>query len=51
LLSLAASSIGSESVALTYTDGSWGIVPNHLSLYQHGSVAADVAAAKAAGFC
>jgi hypothetical protein len=47
----AASSLASESEALTYSRGRWGFVPNDLSLYEHGSVKADLAAAKAAGYC
>jgi glutamyl-tRNA reductase len=31
--------------------GRWGFIPNDLSYYQHGSVKADIAAAKAAGYC
>ncbi len=31
--------------------GRWRYSPQDLSIYQHGSVAADTAAAKAAGFC
>jgi flagellar capping protein FliD len=47
----AASSLASESEALTYSGGRWGFVPNDLSMYEHGSVKADLAAAKAAGYC
>ncbi len=47
----AAASIGSESESLTYSAGRWGFVPNDLSSYEHGSVKADIAAAKAAGYC
>lgn len=46
-----AASIGSESEALTYSAGRWGLVPNDLSFYKHGSVRADISAAKAAGYC
>lgn len=46
-----AAGLGSESQALTYSAGRWGLVPNHLSLYEHHSVKADIAAAKAAGYC
>jgi hypothetical protein len=35
----------------SYTDGHWEYAPNDLSIYQHRSVAADIAAAKAQGFC
>jgi hypothetical protein len=34
-----------------YADGRWSYSPGDLSIYLHGSVAADIAAAKAAGFC
>jgi hypothetical protein len=50
-LSGVASSLGSKSVALTYVGGRWGINPGNLGIYQHGSVHADLAAARAAGFC
>ena len=50
-LSGAAAAIGSVSEALTYTAGRWGFVPSDLSSYGHGSVKADIAAAKAAGYC
>ena len=50
-LSGVAASIGSESEALTYSAGHWRFVPNDLSFYKHGSVKADIAAAKAAGYC
>ncbi len=42
---------GTLTETLVYTAGSWGVSPADLSLYQHGSVAADVAAAKAGGNC
>jgi hypothetical protein len=41
----------SESESLTYSASRWGFVPNDLSYYEHGSVKADIAAAKAAGYC
>jgi hypothetical protein len=47
----AAASLGSESQALIYSAGQWGLVPSDLRLYKHGSVRADIAAAKAAGYC
>jgi hypothetical protein len=47
----AAASLASESESLTYSDGRWGFVPNDLSYYEHGSVRADIAVAKAAGYC
>jgi hypothetical protein len=46
-----AASIGSESEAFTYSGGRWGLVPDDLSFYRHGSIRADIAAAKAAGYC
>ena len=36
---------------LVYANGHWGFSPRDLALYRHGSVSADVAAAKAAGGC
>lgn len=47
----AAAGLGSVSQALIYSAGRWGLVPSDLSLYRHGSVKADIAAAKAAGYC
>jgi hypothetical protein len=35
----------------SYTDGHWSYSPVNPSIYQHGSVSADIAAAKAAGLC
>jgi hypothetical protein len=46
-----AASLGSESQALIYSAGRWGLLPSDLSLYKHGSVKADIAAAKATGYC
>jgi hypothetical protein len=37
--------------SLVYSGGRWGFSPRDLGLYRHGSVSADVAAAKAAGGC
>jgi hypothetical protein len=34
-----------------YADGRWGYSPADLSVYLHGSIAADISAAKAAGLC
>jgi len=34
-----------------YANGRWGYSPADLSVYRHGSVAADISAAKAAGLC
>jgi hypothetical protein len=42
---------GTLSETLVYADGSWGFSPRDLSLYQHSTVAADVAAAKAQSSC
>ena len=42
---------GTLTETLVYAAGSWGVSPGDLSLYQHGSVSADVAAAKAQGSC
>lgn len=35
----------------TYADGRWRYSPQNPSIYHHGSVTADIAAAKAAGLC
>ena len=42
---------GTLTEMFVYGAGSWGISPGDLSLYQHSSVSADVAAAKAVGGC
>lgn len=42
---------GKGEDVFAYANGNWGYTPNDLSIYQHGSVAADIAAAKAAGLC
>ena len=34
-----------------YVNGHWSYSPGDLSIYDHGSVTADIAAAKAAGLC
>jgi hypothetical protein len=34
-----------------YSHDHWGYSPSNLGIYQHRSVAADVAAARAAGLC
>jgi hypothetical protein len=47
----ALSKLGSATEVFKYHHGKWGYSPSDLGLYQHGSVAADVAAAKAAGLC
>ena len=41
----------STTETLVYAGGHWGFSPRDLALYRHGSVSADVAAAKAAGGC
>jgi len=41
----------SATETLVYANGHWGFSPRDLGLYQHATVAADVAAAKAAGGC
>ena len=46
-----AGALASESESLTYSAGRWGLVPDDLSFYKHGSIRADIAAAKAAGYC
>jgi len=42
---------GTLTETLVYAAGSWGVSPGDLSLYRHGSVSADTAAAKAKGGC
>ena len=42
---------GTAEDVFNYANGHWGYSPEDLSIYHHGSVAADIAAAKAAGFC
>jgi hypothetical protein len=55
IITQAASGTGSASAkdtyVLSYVNGQWAISPDDIATYQRGSVAADVAAAKAAGFC
>ena len=46
-----ASAIGSKSVALKYSAGRWGLLVDDLGIYSHRGVQADIAAAKAAGYC
>ena len=52
-VSLAGAATKPESATetLVYADGHWGFSPGDLGLYRHGSVSADVAAAKTAGGC
>jgi hypothetical protein len=40
-----------SEVVFNYVNGEWSYSPGDLSVYDHGSVAADIAAAKAAGYC
>lgn len=42
---------GTLTETLVYVAGSWGVSPGDLGLYQHTSVSADVAAARARGGC
>jgi hypothetical protein len=42
---------GTTEDVFSYANGHWSYSPEYLSVYQHGSVAADIAAAKAAGLC
>jgi hypothetical protein len=41
----------SGNEAFAYADGRWGYMPADMGLYKHGSVAKDIAAAKARGLC
>ncbi|HEV3381679.1 MAG TPA: hypothetical protein VG142_11945 [Trebonia sp.] len=50
-LSGAASSLGSATLAMSWTPAGWGIEPNQMDVYSHGSASADIAATKAAGEC
>ena len=47
----AASQLGTSHDVFNYANGHWVYAPNDLGIYHHGSVAADIAAAKALGFC
>ena len=42
---------GTAADVFNYADGHWSYSPEDLNIYHHGSVTADVAAAKAAGLC
>jgi hypothetical protein len=42
---------GTAEDVFNYTDGRWRYTPQNPSIYRHRSVAADIAAAKAAGLC
>jgi hypothetical protein len=48
---IAGASPGTAEDVFSYVDGHWSYSPENLSIYRHGSVTADIAAAKAAGFC
>ncbi len=41
----------SGNEAFAYAGGRWGYMPADMGLYKHGSVAKDIAAAKARGLC
>ena len=45
------SSLGTAGDVFNYVDGRWGYLPQDVSIYHHGSVAADIAAARTAGYC
>ena len=47
----AASQLRKSHDVFNYANGHWAYAPNDLSIYHHGSVSADIAAAKAQGFC
>jgi hypothetical protein len=42
---------GTIAAVFNYSKGYWGYSPSDISIYRHGSVNADVAAARAAGLC
>jgi len=50
-LSGVASAIGSGTMAETWTAAGWTVNPDDMSIYSHGSAAADIAAAKAKDSC
>ncbi len=43
--------LASGTEAFAYAGGRWGYMPADMGLYRHGSVAKDIAAAKARGLC
>jgi hypothetical protein len=43
--------LGNATMPATWTRSGWGVEPSGMSIYSHGSVSADIAAAKAAGDC
>lgn len=45
------SRLGPAEDVFNYANGHWGFSPGDPGIYHRGSVAADIAAAKAAGFC
>lgn len=47
----AAPNLGTTEDVFNYANGHWSYSPPDPSIYHHGSVTADIAAAKAAGFC
>jgi hypothetical protein len=47
----ASSNEGTVRAVFNYSGGRWGFSPGNLSIYHHGSVSADIEAARAAGFC
>jgi hypothetical protein len=42
---------GTIAAVFNYGKGYWGYSPSDISIYRHGSINADVAAARAAGLC
>jgi hypothetical protein len=48
---IAGASSDTAQDVFSYVNGHWSYSPEDLNIYYHGSVAADIAAAKAAGFC
>jgi hypothetical protein len=47
----ASSKLHTAQDVFNYANGHWSYSPGSLSIYHHESVAADIAAAKAAGYC
>lgn len=41
--------LGNATMPMTWTPSGWGVEPSGMSVYTHGNVSADLAAAKAAG--
>jgi hypothetical protein len=48
---ITAASPHTTEVVFNYVNGQWSYTPGDLSVYGHGSAAADIAAARAAGLC